>query len=310
MTTLNDTTAPVTRRPGGRAANVVDWRRRPEPANPSWEDRAACLNRPEEWWDGDSPVDAEKARRTCLSCPVLETCLRERMEEEGDTAWARYGIRGGLTGGQRIQLFVDEWSDGPYDAEEARLIALEAEAVGRPAAAVADGTVGETTVRLAARLAGEQVAPRKLPSATERRGGTAVERAFAQAGEIMQMRQDGVSVKEIGKRLTLGRAALDEVLRAYRKFEKPAPQEPAGEPDLDAWLKGEDIFLTSEQRLEALLRAVMDGKSYRDLDQVRGLQPGTTQSYVSRQRRLYRERGEVFPIPYERELKQQMEEAA
>lgn len=293
-TTVNGTTDPKTRRLTSLAARTAVWRRRPEVANPSWENRAACIGQPVKWWDGDNDAATVKARAVCLGCPVLETCLRDRMTEEGQTVWHRYGIRGGLTGAERIQLFVDEWADGPYDAEEARLIALEANAVGRRAAAVADAGVGETTVRLAARMAGETVAPKPLPSVAERKNGTAVERAFAQADEILRMRQEGMSTKDIGKQLTLGRAALDEVLRAYRELSHPIP-EASGEDDLADWLRGGNVKLSNEQKLEAICRAVKDGKSFQQVDRDRGVAHATTAKFVGRQRKAYTERGQEFP---------------
>lgn len=293
-TTPNSTAAPVTRRATTHAATPTDWRRRPEPLTTTWEHRSACFNRPQEWWDGDDATLTERARAMCRSCPVLDQCLRERMQDEGQTAWHRYGVRGGLTGAQRIQLFVDEWTDGPYDAEEARLIALEAVDEGRSAAEVAASDVGETTVRLAARLAGEMVAPRTPPSLDERRGGSAVERAFAQADEILRMRQDGVGVKDIGKRLGIGRTALDEVLRAYREFAKPMP-EAAGEDDLDGWLRGANVRLTNDQKLEAICRAVRAGKSFQQIDRDRGVGITTTMKFVGRRRKAYEESGQVFP---------------
>lgn len=150
----------ATRRPSTVAAPTNDWRRRPEVLHEGWETRSACYNRPESWWDGDAPDTTERARAVCLSCPVLAECLDAQMRMEKNLLWSRSLVRGGLTGPERIQLCLDERIDGEYDAEEARLLALEAGAYGQRVVRIAGPEVSVSTRRLAARLAGETVSDR------------------------------------------------------------------------------------------------------------------------------------------------------
>ena len=77
------------------------------PRNPDWRVSAACL-------DGDpddmfpDPSDArgvEYAKSFCRGCPVRDECLDNAMAQEGDLKKeSRFGIRGGLTPGQRYYL--------------------------------------------------------------------------------------------------------------------------------------------------------------------------------------------------------------
>jgi hypothetical protein len=187
---------------------------RPEPFTSGWEDRSACYNRPEAWWDGDDPQLTDRARTVCRSCPVLAECLGEQMRREKTNVWARNSIRGGLTGMQRVQLCIDEQQDGPYDAEEARLLALEAVAYGMPVVDLAGEGVSASTRRLAARLAGEEVEDRQPVKL--RKDTTAVERAFRHAEQIMQWRAEGVSRQEICARMRIGRRPVDQVIRTYQ----------------------------------------------------------------------------------------------
>jgi hypothetical protein len=151
-------TATATRRVTTLAAlPSTDWSRRPASFTNSWEHRSACYNRPEAWWDGDDAVQAVRARQACLSCPVLQECLAAQMDAEESVLGSQPMIRGGLTGPERAQLLLDERIDGAYDAEEARLLALEAGAYGKPVAEVAESGVSVVTLRLAGRLAGEVV---------------------------------------------------------------------------------------------------------------------------------------------------------
>jgi WhiB family redox-sensing transcriptional regulator len=43
------------------------------------------------------------ARQVCRSCPVRVECLADALAEEAEAAW-RYGVRGGLTAGERAAL--------------------------------------------------------------------------------------------------------------------------------------------------------------------------------------------------------------
>lgn len=193
-----------------------DWRRRPQPHTQSWADRAACYNRPHAWWDGDDSDGTGRARQVCRTCPVLAACLAEQMSSEGCTMWNRSGIRGGLDGADRAQLFLDERAEGPSDAEEARLLALEARQSRRPVAELAVEGTSVSTLRLAGRLAEQYVPPLQPPPGTELRGGTSLERAFQQAPVILRWRKEGMAVKNIAADMHMSRASVEMVLRTYR----------------------------------------------------------------------------------------------
>lgn len=294
--TLNGTSRPKvrTRRPRRRAVNT-GLQRRAEPFTSSWEDRAGCYNRPESWWDGDDDAETVSARKTCLGCPVLEQCLGERMREEGDDVDARYGIRGGLTGPQRIQLYVERPDGGGFDAEEARLIALEAVHTGRPVADVAPEDATQTTVRLAARLAGEPqpIVVGNLPSDSNLR------RALLRAADVMAWRDRGMSVATIAHQLGVGTKTIDMVIQTYR--DNPLEHIPGGssrEQAVAAWLAGEDVLCTLEERLEAVRGELASGKTFSQVDAGRGMKTGATRTWVSWHRREYRRTGREFPIPF------------
>lgn len=303
--TLNGTISPVTSRPVPRAANTPDWRRRPETATPSWEDRAACFNRPEEWWDGDDAAKTARARATCRTCPVLDKCLQERMQSEGHELGYRYAVRGGLTGAERVQLYVENPTLQDLDAEESRLIALEAVELGRPAADVALEGTAAVTVRLAARLAGEPVPV----MAAEVPGDSALRRALSRAVDIMQLVSEGEASRTIAARLGLRRASVESVMKLYQDADV-LPARGGFADAMDEWLAGQDVSLSAEERLVALRRAVLAGRSFSSVDRVRGLKSGTTKSWVARQRRSFREKDLVFPVPTLEEMRQQNLEAA
>jgi hypothetical protein len=291
----------TTTRHGTTAAAHIVHPRRPETTTDGWENRAACYNRPEAWWDGEDPGLTEKARATCLSCPVLAECLGEQMRLETGQMWSRSCVRGGLTGPERIRLCIDEQADGPYDAEEARLLALEAGAYGKPVAEIAEDGVSVSTVRLAARMAGEHVPVRDVEKA---RKGTALERGMPHATQIMQWREANVPRDEIAARLGLSRTAVDAVIGVYRTLTKGAAAEPVEVNDaektlINDYLNGQPVQLTAEQHIAAILEGLKQGMKYPDIDHAQGYRLGTTAQFVSRQRKKYQQAGQTFPITTE-----------
>lgn len=291
------TTAPaLTGRPTNPAALTAGTRRRPETLTSRWEDRSACYNRPEEWWDGEDPQLTEKARAVCASCPVMAECLGEVMQQEKSVLWSRSGVRGGLTGPERVQLFLDQREHGPYDAEEARLMALEGRAFGRPV--TDEGEVSVSTLRLAQRLAGEDVPMRKPPSAVELRGGTAKERAYGRAQDILEWREAGMTVKAIAAELKMGRETVHDVLQAFSDLTQN-DSEDEGELDprvLVDFLSGPDTVLPIDMQVLAIADAVKRGMSYPDIDTSRKVTKGYTATFVSRQRKRYEREGREFPV--------------
>lgn len=288
----------TTRRRTKPAATLISQPRRPETVKDSWENRTACYNRPQEWWDGEDPKLTKKARAVCLSCPVLAECLSDQMERETDQMWTRTSIRGGTTGLERVQLCIDAESSGPYDAEEARLLALEAGAYGKPVADVAETAITRSTLRLAARMAGEYVEPVQPVRPV---AGTALEKAFQHATQIMQWSSEGVSRRAMAERLAVGRSAVDVVVRTYRELtgeterEKEIASEDVDKELIGAYLRGDWVKVTDEQRLAAIAEGVLRGMSYLDIDRVQSQAPNTTAQFVSRTRKRYGRAGQPFP---------------
>lgn len=74
--------------------------------NRGWLKQAACRGLGDEMFPENVVSELERARRICAPCPVQTECLAEAMAMEGGrTAKSRYGIRAGLTGGQRRVLY-------------------------------------------------------------------------------------------------------------------------------------------------------------------------------------------------------------
>ena len=75
-----------------------------------WRDRASCVGLdgegffPTGTWQGpnESRQAYAVALRVCIRCPVREQCLDAALAEEGPSSrHNRYGMRGGMTPGQR-----------------------------------------------------------------------------------------------------------------------------------------------------------------------------------------------------------------
>ncbi|MFE7128913.1 WhiB family transcriptional regulator [Streptomyces sp. NPDC057617] len=79
------------------------------PQGPDWA-KAACRGMDVDLWfrTGRTPADQADTRfalATCTRCQIRIECLEDAMrEEEGKGYQMRYGIRGGLTKGQRHHL--------------------------------------------------------------------------------------------------------------------------------------------------------------------------------------------------------------
>ncbi len=76
----------------------------------TWHADALCANRPDldpvffPEKGGNAKLNAE-VREFCGNCPVQSDCLAEALRIEGDTpAIMRYGVRAGLTPGERARL--------------------------------------------------------------------------------------------------------------------------------------------------------------------------------------------------------------
>lgn len=73
--------------------------------NVAWMEQAACAGRDPELWFTFDADEQEVALAVCRSCPVLDVCLEDVMQEEGGKgAHSRFGIRGGLLPNERFNL--------------------------------------------------------------------------------------------------------------------------------------------------------------------------------------------------------------
>jgi WhiB family redox-sensing transcriptional regulator len=67
----------------------------------SWADDAACRNYDVDEFFTESKTGVAMAKGVCARCPVSAECLDEALRAEDGS---RYGIYGGLTGGERDEL--------------------------------------------------------------------------------------------------------------------------------------------------------------------------------------------------------------
>ncbi|MFF8610843.1 hypothetical protein ACF06X_33595 [Streptomyces sp. NPDC015346] len=61
------------------------------------------------------------------------------------------------------------------------------------------------------------------------------------------------------------------------------------------YVLGVRIEVTPQERLEAVVRCVARGMTYLEIDAMHGLTKGSTSTFISRTRRAYEQRGQVFP---------------
>lgn len=114
--------------------------RAPETLEPAdiWRRDAACArpgNDPELWFPHRSDRQSEQAAKSiCGACPVRIDCLEDTLTHEGNTLRTnRYGIRGGLTGGQR-RYFYDRLIQRGETLEQAMAAARDQPPTLPPAA--------------------------------------------------------------------------------------------------------------------------------------------------------------------------------
>ncbi|WP_328860917.1 WhiB family transcriptional regulator [Streptomyces sp. NBC_00306] len=70
----------------------------------AWHALAACANADTDLFFPKLGT-AHKAKQMCARCPVRRRCLEEAMQQEaGKNRTRRYGIRGGLSPLERIEL--------------------------------------------------------------------------------------------------------------------------------------------------------------------------------------------------------------
>lgn len=159
--------------------------------------RPDCHRQPPQLWDDEAPVsDQEEARGYCLECPLFAQCLSSAMaSERGNTV--RSSMKAGLSAADRGWLQRTSRRYGPYDAEEARLLALESVVSGRPVPEIAerDG-VGGVTLNLALRI---------LPV-----------RPASRIEQIGAYRRDGLRWAEIDVRMGLASGSTIDYVAKWR----------------------------------------------------------------------------------------------
>lgn len=270
------------RRPGDRG----------ETATPTWRDRGACLNRPQEWWDDEASLaQRTKARAACLECPVLAQCLTAAQATEKGRWVEPAGMKAGLTVEQRGWL-QRAAKRGPYDAEEARLLALEATVSGRKVEDIAEReAVGGLTLSLAVRLVGPVPPlaqnPKRRPYRSTRL--SPLERAAARVEDIVRWRQEGKALAVIAKELHVGKEAVKAALEVYL-----AQHPEVSVPDRRRSPIGD--------RMEKIQQLREEGLGWQEIDVRLGLRDGMAYRTTVRWRNAAEERGEPIPDCLAREV--------
>ncbi|MFJ2202436.1 hypothetical protein [Streptomyces violaceusniger] len=232
------------------------------------------------WWDDDAAPELQrKAREACLSCPVFAECLKDATAGEAGYDYGRSQMQAGLTGRQRDWLYRHSRKYGPYDAEEARLLALEAKVSGRKVEEIAarEGATGPT-VRLAARLlADPEVGPVQ----------TVGEKVQQRMNEVLEWRDQGLSLDAIAALLDVSRRKLTQVMKEYLESDDATRRRGPRR------LSDEDAIVLAARRAR--------GVSWNEMDVEEGLAPGTMLQRVCRWRRDAEQRGVPIPSALERE---------
>lgn len=263
----------------------------PEALYGSWTDRSACRDQPAQLWDWDAPSEAqETARGICLGCPVFAECLSDARATEGGSDVGRSNVRAALTGRDRDWLNRQVRIRGGFDAEEARLLALEARVSGRPVGEIAEreGVVG-TTRGLAERLLRAEDKPKVpvVPVAVEsplRKAAMVLDRIE----DVLEWRADGMSMAEVASRLGVSRRIASEVLKDYTGQDPDKP------------LRARGRFRKVE-RAEQVIVFRQLGMTWKDIDRHLEQAYGTTYRFVARYRGELEERGEVVPREFQRD---------
>ena len=223
--------------------------------------RADCLTLPPQLWDDDaSPEDQAEARSYCLECPVFAQCLESAMASE-KKGLQRGSVKAGLDPAGRRWLARTGQRDGGYDAEEARLLALESVVTGRsmPEIAAREGVSG-VTLELAVRILPKRQLPR--------------------IEQIQVYRRQGLGWAEIDKRMGKSARSTQDYVAQWRRDAVARGVEVPAELKPRRPLTDEQVVLIRElasrgvrrgvlcQKFSVAPRTIQDvvsGKSYRDV---------------------------------------------
>lgn len=68
-----------------------------------WVLRGLCRGSNVDWWLSEDWADKLEAKSVCERCPVRDECLEAALEEEVSQSNLRFGVRGGMLGGERYK---------------------------------------------------------------------------------------------------------------------------------------------------------------------------------------------------------------
>ena len=95
-------------------------------------------------------------------------------------------------------------------------------------------------------------------------------------------------VPEWGSRATLRDLVPEPELEGEETYIDPVA--------VQCYRAGQPVAVSVRERVEALKQGVESGMTYPDFDRMHGLADNSTATFVSRTRKAYEERGEVFPL--------------
>jgi hypothetical protein len=217
--------------------------RRPtrQAVNSDWLVAAACRTTDPEAFFSDQKADLKAARKVCVGCPVLKSCLSRQMRAE-ETLY-RWGVAGGLSREQRRALYGELVLGGRPNLGMARWLAVPQGRYRLMAAWKASGSrlagtvellraegllVDEVTVRVALWWAGERV-PR-LTSVPSGDGPARAARLAAEDGAvILRLRGLGVSSDDVAAFLGARRETTVNAIRLLEAESDTAALDKASE---------------------------------------------------------------------------------
>lgn len=252
--------------------------------------RTDCLVQPPQLWDDEaSPEDQAEARAYCLECPLFAECLASAMASE-HRSLVRSSMKAGLTPADRRWLQRASQSGGDYDAEEARLLALESVLSGQPLAQIAarEG-VGGLTLRLAEKLLppAEEVEEPATPKA-EAAPGSKFAPVLTRMDEVLEWRSNNASLEEVARRLGVSRRTASSAIKEYLGQDPDEPLKPVSRA-------------SKAERAEQIINFRREGFTWRGIDTELSHAAGTTYRFVARYRSELEERGEEVPEEFQRD---------
>lgn len=216
-------------------------------------------------WDRESP----KAKSICLRCPAQPTCLRQVLQYEADDPSDKTAgtTIGGLTRAERAQTVEEARLFGPYDLQQAHILAQYTHRVSPQTPlteAAADLDANHTTTRLAQRLLGHTPTPAQ----------TLLGRQLADqhAEQLRCLVHEGTTVTDIAESLQQPEPVVHAALHHLNLSTGPAQRPP------HTW---EEMSQTAEE----IDRLRKQGHTLRSIDQMWGLYVGWTKRFLTNYRK-------------------------